>query len=435
MDTSRFSDRQSRFEAVEQMETQGATCDTFRVKLYGKLHFLKRLKAEYAGDIRYQEALRKEFETGYRLEHPNLVRYISFDDDSILTEYVEGETLSQRLSTHPDYFTKRKNTDKFFRQLLDVVSYLHSHQVLHLDLKPDNILLTRINDDVKLIDLGCCYTDSFPDTTGHTNAFAAPEQLSGGVVGIPTDIFAIGRILECLPDHTIYNKVIVRCTAEDPSARYQSVEEILRDVSHGRRYWRVVAILAALLAAIVIGVALFSHQPEPVPALPRDILTPESIGNPVQKIPVPENRMTPENQESVPINHAPVVPEIPAQPKDTQASAPSVLIITPIQQPSEKEDQRPFDEELERMMDKAYRSTIATFCDSVFPSITVGRQWSKASSEFHAQVLQAAADLSRKYPDIPESVVIEHVESRFQSLVGYVFNRMRQNGQQQKSPE
>ncbi len=51
------------------MDTQGATCDTFRVKLYGKLHFLKRLKPELAGDIRYQEALRKEFETGYRLEH------------------------------------------------------------------------------------------------------------------------------------------------------------------------------------------------------------------------------------------------------------------------------------------------------------------------------------------------------------------------------
>ena len=436
METSRFSDRQSRFEAVEQMETQGATCDTFRVKLYGKLHFLKRLKAEYAGDIRYQEALRKEFETGYRLEHPNLVRYISLDSDSILMEYVEGETLSQRLATQPDYFTKQKNTDKIVRQLLDVVGYLHSHQVLHLDLKPDNILLTRINDDVKLIDLGCCYTDSFPDTTGHTNAFAAPEQLSGGVVGIPTDIYAIGKILECLPDHTIYNKVIARCTAEDPSARYQSVEEILRDVSQGKRYWRVVAILAALVAAIVIGVALFSHQPDSVPVLPKDILTPESIGNPVQqRIPVPENRLPPEDQESVPVNHDPVVPVIPAQPKDTQASAPSVSVITPISEPSEKENLRPFDEELERMMDKAYRSTIATFCDSVFPSLTVGRQWSKQSSEFHAQVLQVAANLSRKYPDIPESVVMEHVESRFQSLVGYVFNRMRQNGQQQNSPE
>ena len=437
MDTSRFSDRQSRFEAVEQMETQGATCDTFRVKLYGKLHFLKRLKAEFAGDIRYQEALRKEFETGYRLEHPNLVRYISLDSDSILMEYVEGETLSQRLVTQPDYFTKRKNTDKIVRQLLDVVGYLHSHQVLHLDLKPDNILLTRINDDVKLIDLGCCYTDSFPDTTGHTNAFAAPEQLSGGVVGIPTDVFAIGKILECLPDHTIYNKVIARCTAEDLSARYQSVEEILRDVSQGKQYWRVVAILAAFVAAIVIGVALFSHQPDSVPVLPKDILTLESIGNPVQqKIPVPDNRLATENQEPVPVNQDPVVPVIHEQSKDTQASAP-VTTPTPISQPSEKENQRPFDEELERMMDKAYRSTIATFCDSLFPSPspTTGKSWSDVSTAFYNQTIQIGDRLTGKYPDIPESTIRQDIEQRFQNLVSYVFNRMRQNGQQQKSPE
>ena len=437
METSRFSDRQSRFEAVEQMETQGATCDTFRVKLYGKLHFLKRLKAEYAGDIRYQEALRKEFETGYRLEHPNLVRYISLDSDSILMEYVEGETLSQRLVTQPDYFTKRKNTDKFVRQLLDVVGYLHSHQVLHLDLKPDNILLTRINDDVKLIDLGCCYTDFFPDTTGHTNAFAAPEQLSGGVVGIPTDIYAIGKTLECFPAHTIYNKVMARCTAEDPSARYQSVEEIQHDVGHGRRYWRVVAILAALVAAIVIGVALISHQPESVPVLPKDILTPESIGNPVQqKILVPDNRLTTENQEPVPVNQDPVVPVIHEQSKDTQASAP-VTTPTPISQPSEKENQRPFDEELERMMDKAYRSTIATFCDSLFPSPspTTGKSWSDVSTAFHNQTIQIGDRLTGKYPDIPESTIRQDIEQRFQNLVSYVFNRMRQNGQQQKSPE
>ena len=108
MDSSQFSDNQPRFEAIEQMETQGATCDTFRVKLYGKLHFLKRLKPEYAGDIRYQEALRKEFETGYRLEHSNLVRYLSLDKDGILMEYVDGETLSQRLTQNPDYFKQRK---------------------------------------------------------------------------------------------------------------------------------------------------------------------------------------------------------------------------------------------------------------------------------------------------------------------------------------
>lgn len=259
MESSQFSDSGSRFEAVEQLEAQGATCDTYRVKLYGKLHFLKRLKPEVAGDIRYQEALRKEFETGYQLEHPNLVRYISLDDDYILMEYVDGETLSTRLATQPDYFRNRKNTDKFLHQLLDVVGYLHSHQVLHLDLKPDNILLNRIGSDVKLIDLGCCYTDTFPDTTGRTVAFAAPEQLTGGVVDVRTDIYAIGRILECLPGHNIYNKVIARCTAPDPTARYQTISD-LQDALSARRphtFWPVLMLLVVVLS---IGYFIFTRQ-------------------------------------------------------------------------------------------------------------------------------------------------------------------------------
>ena len=252
MDTSQFSNSQPHFEAIEQVDTNGATCDTFRVKLYGKLHFLKRLKPELAGDVRYQEALHKEFETGYRLEHPNLVRYVSSDDNSILMEYVDGETLAQRLDCQPDYFRNRKNTDKFVRQLLDVVSYLHSHQVLHLDLKPDNILLTRIGSDVKLIDLGCCYTDTFPDTTGRTVAFAAPEQLTGGVVDVRTDIYAIGRILECLPGHHKYNKVIARCTAPDPAARYQTISDLQEALSARRThfFWPVLMLLLCCPLAI-----------------------------------------------------------------------------------------------------------------------------------------------------------------------------------------
>ena len=282
MESSQFSDSQSRFDAIEQMETQGATCDTFRVKLYGKLHFLKRLKPEYAGDIRYQEALRKEFETGYRLEHPNMVRYVSLDETSILMEYVDGETLSQRLASQPDYFLNRKNTDKFLRQLLAVVSYLHSHQVLHLDLKPDNILLTHINNDVKLIDLGCCYTDSFPDTTGHTNAFAAPEQISNlkSQFSIQTDIYAIGRILENLPDHHKYNKVIVRCTAPDPAARYQTISD-LQDALSARRthfFWPVLMLLVVVMS---IGYFMFTskQQAAEVAESQKEIITekPETI--------------------------------------------------------------------------------------------------------------------------------------------------------------
>ena len=407
MESSQFSDSQSRFETVEQIDTCGATCDTFRVKLYGKLHFLKRLKAGLAGDIRYQEALRKEFETGYRLEHPNLVRYISLDSDSILMEYVDGQSLSQCLATDPDYFRKRKNADKFVRQLLDAVSYLHSHQVLHLDLKPDNILLTRINGAVKLIDFGCCYTDSFPDTTGHTDAFAAPEQLTGGVVDVRTDIYAIGRILECLPDHTIYNKVIARCTAEDPSDRYQSVEEILHDVSHRKHYWPVVAVLLSICVVLAIGIAM----------------------NHGDRIPIDEPTRSLSRDSDIQSDHG-LVPVIQAQSKDTfQQTLP---VNAPTQQPSKKDERTQLNEELDLLIDKAYRSTIACFSDSLFPSPspTTGNSWAEASTAFHDQTLQIGDRLVEKYPDIPESTIRQEVEQRFQSLVGYVFNQMRRNGQQ-----
>ena len=86
-------------------------------------------------------------------------------------------------------------------------------------------------------------------------------------------------------------------------------------------------------------------------------------------------------------------------------------------------------EELDRMIDKAYQSTIATFCDSVFPSPTTGRFWADASTAFHNQTTQIGNQLVKKYPDIPESIIRQDIESRFQNLVAYVFNRMRENGQ------
>lgn len=397
MDSSQFSDKQPRFETIEQMETHGATCDTFRVKLYGKLHFLKRLKPEYAGDIRYQEALRKEFETGYRLEHPNLVRYLSLDKDDILMEYVDGETLSQRLTKNPDYFKQRKNTDKLIRQLLGVLGYLHSHQVLHLDLKPDNILLTHINDDVKLIDLGFCYTDTFADTQGHTNAFAAPEQLVGKKVDARSDIYAFGKILELLPDHSIYNKVIARCTVEYPEARYQSVEEILHTINHERRYFLWVAVIVFCAALLSVGLALLTHQknePAAIEKIVADSVVTEQHDTLRQMVPAP--------------------------------------VSEPTKQTPAKDEQMLLKEDLERMMDQAYRSTIATFCDSVFPSPTpsTGKAWANASTEFHNQTIQMGERLTKKYPSIPETTIRQETEARFQSLVSSVFTQMRNNGKQ-----
>ncbi len=270
--TSSFSDVRQTFPDAELLQVGGTTCECYRVKRYGKLHFLKRLKPELRTNPQYVAALQKEFETGYLLDHPHLVRYVGKTDDGILMDYVDGETLGQFAQHHPNFFCDRKNADRFLRQLLSVVGYLHSHQIVHLDLKPSNILITRIGHDVKLIDLGYCYADCYTDTMGRTDKYAAPEQMDGSAKpDARTDIYAIGRILQTLPCAHYYNKVIKRCTEEKPDKRYQSIAELETAINRKRPYLLPVVILMII---IVLSVVLLWWNPflkSPSPSLQHHV--------------------------------------------------------------------------------------------------------------------------------------------------------------------
>ena len=252
MDTSHFSSSQKTGMHLEKICTNGSTCDTFRCKMYGKLIFVKKLKPQYASDIRYREALQKEFETGFRLEHPNLARYISLNEEEMHIEYIDGVTLSEKLANDQDYFSKRANSDKFITQLLSAVQYLHENQVLHLDIKPDNIMLTRINNDVKLIDLGFSHTDCYTDTSGHTELYCSPEQIDGSGTDERSDIYTIGRMIDLLPNRHIYRKIIARCTKHKKEDRYQKIEHIKLPRPTDK------AAIAIAATAIAIAILAFS---------------------------------------------------------------------------------------------------------------------------------------------------------------------------------
>ena len=278
--TSSFSEKQQNFPDAELLPVGGTTCECYRVKLYGKLHFLKRLKPELRSHPQYVAALQKEFETGYSLEHPHLVHYAAKTADGILMDYIDGETLHQFVEHHPDYFHHRKHADRFLHQLLSVVGYLHEHQIVHLDLKPDNILITRVGNDVKLIDLGFCYTDSYTDTMGRTDKYAAPEQNDvSSQVDARTDIYAIGRILQTLPCANFYKRIIRRCTAQEPGKRFQSVDDIRRSMRLPASLVRVLLPVFLLLVAILL-VFMFWHRPQdtPVPSdATKEVSPPDTV--------------------------------------------------------------------------------------------------------------------------------------------------------------
>lgn len=246
------------------LNSNGATCDIFRKILDGKTTVVKRLSSQHLHNAIYHELFRKEYETGCQLDCPHIVHYLDYYDEDdncyIEMEFVDGETLKERLQNNPGYFANRQNLDKFLLQLLDGLHYMHSRQIVHLDLKPDNIMLSKVNNDVKILDLGYCYSDAFQTTIGCNHAFASPEQLDGSAdVDARTDIYAVGKLLEHilsvakLSHIRKYNKVINRCISEDKKKRYQNVLEINKDIKHDYvKLYVTLGIVAVVAIAVVL---------------------------------------------------------------------------------------------------------------------------------------------------------------------------------------
>ena len=213
--------------------------------------------------------------------------------------------------------------------------------------------------------------------------------------------------------------MITRCTAECPEDRYQSVGEILHDINHQRRYYRMVAVIVFVAVLLSVGLAVLTHQkPAQDSVTVVHEMTMDSVAQiPKDSVALPKENHGDRSRDSVPQNHGPVPMILQAPVSDPKPQLPG------------KDDQTRFTEDVERMIDQAYRSTIATFCDSVFPPPTpsTGKAWADASTEFHNQTAQIADRLAKKYPSIPETAIRQETEMRFQSLVSHVFNQMREN--------
>lgn len=247
----------------------GSTCHTYKLFRGGKFHFLKVLKQELMDDDYYHELYSKEFEAGKRLNCEYFPRYEELQctdtEVSIMMEYIDGESLAQRLERQPDWFADSHRLSRFLTQLLTALKALHTQQLLHLDLKPSNILLTTVNDDVRIIDLGYCHTDNAPFTEGRTTAFAAPEQLLGkDKLTARTDVYAVGRIMQCIDKHTPLpshlRHVMQQALNEDVSMRYASAEEMQRDMDQPKRRSRWIWVLGCGLLILLAGMIWQKHK-------------------------------------------------------------------------------------------------------------------------------------------------------------------------------
>lgn len=170
-----------------------------------------------------------------RLSHPNIARFIDAGVDAaggpwLALEYVEGVDLVQWCDQRQPSLRQRL---QLFVQLCAAVSHAHRHLVIHRDIKPGNVLVDA-QDQPRLLDFGIAKlldgSGSEVTTAALTPAYAAPEQLRGGVVSTATDVYALGLLLHrllagSLPQtrrHASIGEVLAGLDAEETQQPSQS---------------------------------------------------------------------------------------------------------------------------------------------------------------------------------------------------------------------
>lgn len=133
----------------------------YTAERYGRRFLLKALPLSDATLTEHRLQLEREFQLGIQLVHPNIAATYSLEDvpgigRCIVQEWIDGVTLAEWLQTQPSRVARHR----VFLQLLDALEYAHGLQLVHHDLKADNILITRNGTNVKLIDFGLSATDA-----------------------------------------------------------------------------------------------------------------------------------------------------------------------------------------------------------------------------------------------------------------------------------
>jgi eukaryotic-like serine/threonine-protein kinase len=215
-----------------------------------------------------KERFFREAETAGRLNHPNIVTMYDAGEEHdlayIAMEFLKGRDLVPY--TKVGALLNTGQVTSIVARVADALSYAHSNNVVHRDIKPANIMYEPESDQVKVTDFGIArITDSSRTKTGMvlgTPSYMSPEQLAGKKIDGRSDIFSLGVTLyqmvsghlpfegdsmaqlmfrianEPHPDVRTRNPeipaalaaVIDRALAKDMTVRYQTGQELARDL-------------------------------------------------------------------------------------------------------------------------------------------------------------------------------------------------------------
>ena len=301
---------------------------------------LDRVVAIKVSASQFSERFTREARSIASLNHPNICTVHDVGPNYLVLEFLEGETLAQRIARGPIPFAEAL---KYALEIADALDAAHHKGITHRDIKPANVMLVKAGS--KLLDFGLARVDqpavaqsdetltmaamTQPGTILGTFQYMAPEQLEGKEADARSDIFSFGTLLyEMLTGQRAFSgksqvglfaailehhptpvstsqpavpqeldRFLAICLSKNPDDRFQTARELMRElrwIAEKPATANTVAIaapplsakparlpyaLAAVgcLAAAGLGALHFTEKPAALPQLRFEITTPEGV--------------------------------------------------------------------------------------------------------------------------------------------------------------
>jgi len=249
----------------------------------GRKVAIKILRSDLARDSSFLARFRREAQAAASLNHPSIVAVYDTGEELrpdstdgvalpyLVMEYVDGTTVRDLLKRGKRLIPERAL--EITVGVLDALSYSHKHGIIHRDIKPGNVMITR-QGDIKVMDFGIARaladtsaTMTSSQTIMGTAQYISPEQAKGGLVDARSDLYSTGvllyELLTARPPFTgdspvsiayqhvseppvppsqiesqippAMDLVVMKALNKDATLRYQTAEDFMRDVRAAAR--------------------------------------------------------------------------------------------------------------------------------------------------------------------------------------------------------